>query len=102
MEVYNVVTLGISIGRGVRKGEEFFLIPLFVPSVVFLSTRSQKADWVIKLPPKIPQSLSLILLDMRPKRKWFHPLPLWRDACICIIIYTFFFLPLVTKKKKMN
>lgn len=61
-------------------GSRIFPDSLVVPNVVFLSTRSQKADWVIKLPPKIPQSLSLILLDMRPKRKWFHPLPLWRDT----------------------
>lgn len=35
--------------------------------------RRKKPTWVIKLPAKSPQSLSLISLDMRPKRKWFRP-----------------------------
>jgi hypothetical protein len=96
MKVYNVMTLGIS---NVGGGSRIFPGFLVVPNVVFLSTRSQKADWVIKLPPKIPQSLSLILLDMRPKRKWFHPLPLWHNTHI-YIIYTFYFLPPVTKINK--
>lgn len=75
MEVHHVVTLGLFVARERRRRG----CPVIPPPLHPLSrsrrfshyTFAQKANRVIKLPPKSPQSLSLILSDMRPKRKWF-------------------------------